>query len=94
MSINFFTAACQEPPLNNSVFGLCDDNNGQKAYTNTADATKWIATVKNENKKQLVFTAIDIPEMTPPPPIGTTIVSTSGNSAKISKPIVPCPAII
>ena len=59
MSINFFTAACQEPPLNNSVFGLCDDNNGRKAYANTADATKWIATVKNENQKQLIFTAID-----------------------------------
>lgn len=59
MSVNFFVAACQEPPLNNSIFGLCDDQNGLKAYTNTEDSTKWIATVKNDNQKQLVFTAVD-----------------------------------
>ena len=59
MSVNFFVAACQEPPLNNSIFGLCDDRNGLKAYTNTEDSTKWIATVKNDNQKQLVFTAVD-----------------------------------
>lgn len=59
MSVNFFVAACQEPPLSNSLFGLCDDKNGQKAYTNTTDSTKWIGTVKNDNQKQLTFTAID-----------------------------------
>lgn len=59
MSVNFFVAACQEPPFNDSIFGLCDDQNGLKAYTNTEDSTKWIATVKNDNQKQLVFTAVD-----------------------------------
>ena len=59
MSINFFEPACQEPPLNDILFGLCDDKKGEKAYTNTDDSTKWVATVKNDNKKQLIFTAVD-----------------------------------
>ncbi|MBI4648485.1 MAG: hypothetical protein HY738_18365 [Bacteroidia bacterium] len=59
MSVNFFIAACQEQPLNNSLFGLCNDKNGQKAYTNTNNSARWIATVKNDGGKQLIFTAID-----------------------------------
>jgi hypothetical protein len=59
MSLNFFDAACQEPPLNNTLFGLCDDQNGTKAYTNTDEPEKWIATVKNSNSSTLIFTAID-----------------------------------
>ena len=39
------------------------------------------------------FTARAMPEMTPPPPIGTTTVSTSGTWSMISSPRVPCPAI-
>ena len=58
MSVNFHVAACQET-LNDSLFGLCDDNNGQKAYTNIPEPDKWIATVKNDAGKDLVFTAID-----------------------------------
>ena len=58
MSVNFYIAICRET-LNNSLFGLCDDNNGQKAYTDTNNSAKWIATVKNDRNKQLVFTAID-----------------------------------
>ena len=38
--------------------------------------------------------AVATPEMMPPPPIGTTISSRSGWSASISRPIVPCPAMI
>ncbi|HZY36377.1 MAG TPA: hypothetical protein VFE53_06990 [Mucilaginibacter sp.] len=59
MSLNFFEASCQEPPLNVSFFGLCDDQNGAKAYTNIHERDKWIATVKNEHNLGLVFTAID-----------------------------------
>ncbi|MDI9364202.1 MAG: hypothetical protein QM541_04565 [Flavobacterium sp.] len=59
MSLNFFQRKCQEPAINHVVFGLCDDENGGKAYTNTDDTSKWIATVKNESQKQVVFTAID-----------------------------------
>jgi len=57
--LNFFEASCQEPPLNAALFGLCDDQNGTKAYTNTNHPDKWIATVKNERNVKLVFTAID-----------------------------------
>jgi hypothetical protein len=57
--MNFFEPACQEPPINIKLFGLCDDQNGAKAYTNVTDRTKWIACVKNDNAKKLVFTAID-----------------------------------
>ena len=57
--MDFFNAACQEPPIKEKLFGICDDENGEKAYTNTDDNLKWIATVKNEKQKELVFTAID-----------------------------------
>lgn len=59
MSINFYEASCQEPALTNALFGLCDDMTGAKAYTSTTEISKWIATVKNDNNKSLVFTAID-----------------------------------
>lgn len=58
MSMNFFDASW-ELPLNNSKFGLCDDENGAKAYTNTDEPSKWIATVQNGSNSKLVFTAID-----------------------------------
>lgn len=57
--MNFFKPDCQEPAINESKFGLCDDQNGTKAYTNINDQTKWIATVQNEKNKNLTFTAID-----------------------------------
>ncbi|RLC19786.1 MAG: hypothetical protein DRI57_06340 [Deltaproteobacteria bacterium] len=57
--MNFFEPACQEPTINESEFGLCDDQNGTKAYTNIGDRTKWIATVQNDRNKSLTFTAID-----------------------------------
>ena len=37
------------------------------------------------------FTAIAMPLISPPPPIGTSISSTSSSSLSISSPIVPCP---
>ncbi len=40
--MDFFEAACQEPTIDESIFGLCDDQNGAKAYTNTDDQTKWL----------------------------------------------------
>jgi len=57
--MDFFDTDCQESVINESLFGLCDDESGLKAYTNTDDQTKWIATVKNDNNKDLIFTAID-----------------------------------
>jgi hypothetical protein len=57
--MNFFEPTCQEPEIDKATFGLCDDQNGAKAYTNIDDTTKWIATVKNDRNLFLTFTAID-----------------------------------
>lgn len=57
--MDFFQSICQEPPLNHSLFGLCDDQNGRRAYTDVKNQRKWIATVKNDKNKSLIFTAID-----------------------------------
>lgn len=59
MSINFFEPACQEPAFTHKLVGLCDDENGTKAYTDITDPGKWIATVKNDLEKKLVFIAVD-----------------------------------
>jgi hypothetical protein len=58
MSIDFFQSSCQQK-LSDPLFGLCDDQDGRRAYTNTTDPGRWIATVKNDRNKDLVFTAID-----------------------------------
>lgn len=57
--MNFFDPQCQEPPLNHTQFGLCDNQDGSKAYTNITEPNSWIATVKNDKFKTLVFTAVD-----------------------------------
>jgi hypothetical protein len=59
MSLDFFKQKCQESSRKNIEFGLCDDQNGKVAYSDIADSNKWIATVKNENQQEIVFTAID-----------------------------------
>jgi hypothetical protein len=57
--MNFFDPAYQEPPVTETRFGLCDDENGTVAYTDKTDERKWVATVKNEQEMPIVFTAID-----------------------------------
>ena len=57
--MDFFEPECQEPAINESEFGLCDDQNGTKAYTNIGNHIKWIAVVRNDKRKNLTFTAID-----------------------------------
>lgn len=59
MSIDFFKKGCTESPISEQRFGLCDDQNGTKAYTDTINPNNWIAIVKNENRTVLNFTAID-----------------------------------
>jgi hypothetical protein len=59
MRIDFFETNCQEPSKSDKTFGICDDGNGTPAYTDTADATKWVAKVVNENETDVAFTAID-----------------------------------
>ena len=59
--LNFFDPMYQETPINDSLFGLCDNEDGNVAFTdtNTMNMVKWIATVENQNKIELTFTAID-----------------------------------
>jgi len=59
MSLNFLVTKCKEPSRNDLLFGLCDDQNGEKAYSDTTAPSKWIATVKNDNALNLTFTPID-----------------------------------
>ena len=58
MSLDFFQSSCQET-ISDNLFGLCDDQDGRRAYTNTYDPRRWVATVKNDGNLRLVFTAID-----------------------------------
>lgn len=57
--MDFFNPACQEPPFRYTLFGLCDKQNGTRAYTDVANPPDWIATVKNNNALEIIFTAID-----------------------------------
>ena len=42
----------------------------------------------------IAFAAIEMPEMSPPPPMATMSASSSGCVRSISSPHVPCPAMI
>lgn len=59
MSLNFFNKNCQEGPIAEQEFGLCDDRPGRPAYTNLDNPDSWIARVKNNSEEGVVFTAID-----------------------------------
>lgn len=59
MSVNFFQSSCKESSINEKQFGICDDQNGTKAYTDLVNNSNWIAKVKNDNEIDVSFTAID-----------------------------------
>lgn len=59
MSVNFFETECKESSRKEKQFGICDDQNGTKAYTDIADSRKWIAKVTNDKEIDISFTAID-----------------------------------
>lgn len=59
MRVNFFETKCKESSRRDKLFGICDDQNGTKAYTNATDDAKWIARVINDNDLDISFTAID-----------------------------------
>jgi len=59
MSVRFFGTTCSEPSRNDERFGLCDDDNAERAYSDSADQSKWIATVVNEQQRPVVFTGVD-----------------------------------
>ncbi len=40
MIINFFNTNCKESAKKEKLFGICDDQNGTKAYTDITDDTK------------------------------------------------------
>ena len=57
--MDFFNTACQSGPFKQDRFGLCDDQNATPAYVDTTTPTKWVATVENPARKEVIFTAID-----------------------------------
>lgn len=59
MNVDFFETECKEIARTDDTFGICDDDNGEKAYTTIEDRNKWIAIVKNNTQKNVSFTAID-----------------------------------
>lgn len=59
MSYQFLGSSCQEEPRKDILFGVCDDEDGRKAYTDTGTTAKWIATVSNPNAVEVSFIAVD-----------------------------------
>jgi len=59
MSLDFFANRCQHHNINAEEFGLCDPENGTKAYVDFTNSNDWIAKVKNSNHHSFTFTAID-----------------------------------
>ncbi|HWQ43004.1 MAG TPA: hypothetical protein VN456_13345 [Desulfosporosinus sp.] len=59
MSLNFFETDCREPSRRTAIFGICDEQDGTKAYTDASNKERWIATVINNNQRAISFTAID-----------------------------------
>ncbi len=59
MPIDFFKSTCQEQPIQAKAFGLCDNQNGEKAFTDLLDNNNWIAIVENNSQIPIKFTAID-----------------------------------
>lgn len=59
MNLNFFEPECQEAERKDILFGICDDEDGTKAYTTLEDELKWNATVINPNGIPVAFSAID-----------------------------------
>lgn len=57
--IHFFDTPCKESVRTDNLFGICDDQNGEKAYTEVDNSEKWIAIIKNEQQIEVTFTAID-----------------------------------
>lgn len=59
MSIQFLASPCREPSKRDIEFGICDDEDGTKAYTDTTNPSNWIATVSNQYRKEVCFIAVD-----------------------------------
>jgi hypothetical protein len=57
--VNFFGANYQHGPFTDVRFGIGDDQPGLPSYVDTANTSKWIATVQNTAQTPVTFTAID-----------------------------------
>lgn len=60
MSINFSEVRCQDTTTA-KLFGLCDDSNKpqDRAYLDEVNGGAWIAVVHNDERFEVIFTAID-----------------------------------
>ncbi|MCF8357708.1 MAG: hypothetical protein K9H26_03045 [Prolixibacteraceae bacterium] len=59
MNVNFFETPCKEPARIDKLFGICDKQDGSKAFTDAENNNFWIAIVNNEHEKSVSFTPID-----------------------------------
>ncbi len=59
MSVNFLDNIYKEPARNNPLFGLCDNQDGQKAYSDIEMPDTWVAIVKNDKEIDVIFTPVD-----------------------------------
>lgn len=59
MPVNFFDKDCQEGHILDREFGICDQQDGEKAFVDRDNRPAWIATVNNNANIPLTFTAID-----------------------------------
>lgn len=57
--IDFFNSYCSEEPRSDIEFGLCDDKDDEKAYSDINNQDNWIATVHNKLQIPIQFTPID-----------------------------------
>lgn len=58
MSLDFFDNKCKEKSRKDKVFGLCDKQDGDKAYSDDSNPDDWVAIVRNTDK-EITFTPID-----------------------------------
>ena len=56
---NFFIPDEKEPFRTNSIFGLCDNEDENPAYSDTDDSKNWQATVENSDNLEVRFQSID-----------------------------------
>jgi len=60
MKVDFFDTPCKEPARIDTLFGICDDQDGVSiAYTDNSNKDKWVAIVINKNETEVAFTTID-----------------------------------
>ncbi len=59
MPINFFKHDCQDRHVTDAEFGLCDEQNGQRAFVDRENRAAWVAVVENGNEHEITFTGID-----------------------------------